>query len=103
MNQAKNPECQTGRVDIAVEQCVRLLDFALLCVLDVSSKCPVERMQSHIGCICLTFLHCVFSNVSSNCPPERMHSRIGCMCTDVSPQVTYISIFIATLVAALKK
>ena len=22
MNQAKNPECQAGRVDIAVEQCV---------------------------------------------------------------------------------
>ena len=60
-------------------------------------------MQSHIGCICLIFLHCVFSNVSSNCPLERMHSRIGCMRTDVNPQVTYISTFLATLVAALKK
>ena len=25
-----------------------------------------ERMHSHIGCICLTFLHCAFSNVYSN-------------------------------------
>ena len=32
------------------------------------------RMQSHIGCICLTFLCCVFSNVSSNRLPERMHN-----------------------------
>ena len=24
-------------------------------------------MHSHIGCICMTFPHCVFSNVSSNC------------------------------------
>merc|ERR1712101_78823 len=30
------------------------------------------------GCICLTFLHCVFSNGSSNRLPEKMHSRIGC-------------------------
>ena len=44
------------------------------------SKCLPERMQSRIGCICLTFSHCVFSNVSSNCQPERMHSHIGCIC-----------------------
>ena len=25
----------------------------------------------HIGCICLAFLHCAFSNVSSNCLPKR--------------------------------
>ena len=38
-------------------------------------------MQNHIGCICLTFLHCAFSNVSSNCLPERMQSHIGCICS----------------------
>ena len=27
MNQAKNPECQAGRVDIAVEQCANDTDF----------------------------------------------------------------------------
>ena len=31
-----------------------------------------ERMQSHTGCIHLTFLHCVFSNVSSNGLPKQM-------------------------------
>ena len=36
-------------------------------------------MQSHIGSICLSFLHCVFSNVSSNGLPQRMHSRTGCI------------------------
>ena len=37
-------------------------------------------MQSHTGCICLTFHHCVSSNVSSNYLLERMHIRIGCIC-----------------------
>ena len=37
-------------------------------------------MQNHIGCICLTFPHCAFSNGSSNWSLERMHSRIGCIC-----------------------
>ena len=37
-------------------------------------------MQNHTDCICLTFLHCVFSNVSSNGPPERMHNHTGCIC-----------------------
>ena len=30
------------------------------------------KIKYHIGCICLTFLHCAFSCVSSNCLPERM-------------------------------
>ena len=29
--------------------------------LDVSSNCLLEKLQNHIGCICLTFLHCAFS------------------------------------------
>ena len=37
-------------------------------------------MHSHIDCICLTFLHCVFLNVSLNCLHEMMHSHIGCIC-----------------------
>ena len=36
-------------------------------------------MHSHTGCICLSFLHCVFSNVSSNCLLEWMQSHIGCI------------------------
>ena len=39
-----------------------------------------QRMHSHIGCICLTFLRCEFSNVSSNDLPQRMHSYTGCIC-----------------------
>ena len=37
-------------------------------------------MHNHIGCICLFFLQCVFSNVSSNFLDKRMHSRTGCIC-----------------------
>ena len=37
-------------------------------------------MQSHTGCICLTFLHCEFSNDPSNRLHNRMHSCIGCIC-----------------------
>ena len=47
---------------------------------NVSSNGLPERMHTHIGCICSTFLHCVFSNVSSNGFPERMHTHIGCIC-----------------------
>ena len=73
-------------------------------ILNVSSSCWLQRMQSHIGCICGTFLHCELSNVSSNCPPEMMHSRICFILSfDMSPQVSNISIFIATLVATIKK
>ena len=34
----------------------------------------------HIGCICLTFLHCAFSKFSSNCLTEKIHSHIDCIC-----------------------
>ena len=37
-------------------------------------------MQSRIGCTCLTFLHCAFSNDPSNSVPEKRYSRIGCIC-----------------------
>ena len=43
------------------------------------SKCLPVRMQSHIGYIYLTFLHCVFSNVSSNPLPVGMQNNIGCI------------------------
>ena len=39
----------------------------------------IEKMHSHIGGICLTFLHCEFSNVSSGCLPENRQSHIGCI------------------------
>ena len=39
-----------------------------------------ENRHSHIGCICVTFLHCAFSNVSSNCLLEKMPCRTGCIC-----------------------
>ena len=38
-------------------------------------------MQSHTGCICLTFSHCAFSDVSSNDLHVRMHSHTGCICS----------------------
>ena len=57
-------------------------------------------------CIGLTFLHCVFSNASSNCLHEKMQSHIGCICmTDIHcvfhmlPQCTRIRAGIVPLVA----
>ena len=51
-----------------------------LCVLsNLFSKCQSHRKQSHICCI-FTFLHCAFSSVSLNCLPEKSHSHIGCIC-----------------------
>ena len=38
--------------------------FSTVFFWNVPSNCLPERMQSHIGCICSTFLHCAFSNVS---------------------------------------
>ena len=53
----------------------------LHCVFsDVDSTTLPEKMQSHIGCICLFFLHCVLSNVPSKRLPKRRHSHIDCIC-----------------------
>ena len=47
--------------------------------LNVSSNGLAELMHSHIGYICLTFLHCGFSNGSLNCLPKKMHNHTGCI------------------------
>ena len=53
----------------------------LQCVFScVSSNDLHEMMHSHTGCICLTFLQCAFSCDSSNDLPEMMHSHNGCIC-----------------------
>ena len=53
----------------------------LHCVFsNVFSKILHRRMQSHIGCIYLTFLHCAFSNVSSIRLHEQRQSHIGYIC-----------------------
>ena len=36
-------------------------------------------MKSYLGCICLTWLYCVFSNVSSKYLDQRRYNRIGCI------------------------
>ena len=41
-----------------------------------------------IGCICLTFLHCVFSCVSLKCLRQRIHSHIGCICLQGFPRTS---------------
>ena len=43
----------------------------------VSSKSLLDRMQSHTGCICSTFLHYEFSNVFSNCLHEKIQNQIS--------------------------
>ena len=57
------------------------LTFLHCAFSSVSSKRSHRRMHSHIGCIYVTFLHCAFSNVFSNGLPEKRHSRIGCICS----------------------
>ena len=52
------------------------LTFLQSVFLNVSWNHLPEKMQSYIGCIYLTFLHCAFSNVSSNCLHEKGHSHI---------------------------
>ena len=47
---------------------------------NVDSKSLDQSKQSHTGCICLTFLRCVFSNVTSGRLHKRMQSHIGCIC-----------------------
>ena len=51
--------------------------FAGHFMASIAQSHPFGSRQSHIGCICLAFLHCAFSNVSSNGLHERMHSHIG--------------------------
>ena len=61
-----------------------LFDFFPLCAFKYVLKsvwnfkwalnCLPETIQSHIYCICLTFLPCVFLNVSLNRLSEMMHS-----------------------------
>ena len=36
-----------------------------------------KRTKNYIGCICLIYLHCVFSNAPSNCLSERIQKCIG--------------------------
>ena len=45
-----------------------------------SSNRLFGKMPSHTGCICLTYLHFVFSNESSNRLPVKMQNHIGCIC-----------------------
>ena len=52
---------------LALSQWLHSLDLSPIYVFsNASPKRLHKRMQNHIGCICLTFVQCVFSNVSSN-------------------------------------
>ena len=44
------------------------------------SKHLGQSMHSHIGCICAAFLYCAFSNESPNGLLERRRSHIDCIC-----------------------
>ncbi len=54
--------------------------FAGRFMASIAQSHTFGRRQSHIGCICLAFLHCAFSNVSSMPLYQSMHSCIGCIC-----------------------
>ena len=52
-----------SRQIVCPKGCIVKFDFPPLSVFsNVSSNCLTVRMQSHTGCICLAFLHRVFSN-----------------------------------------
>ena len=55
-----------------------ITNFSPLCIANVPSHRLSLRMHSHIGCICLAFLHCAFSYVSSSLP--QMQNHTGCIC-----------------------
>ena len=68
--------------------CFQMLPTGYICLTfihcvfsNVSSSGLSEWMQNHIGCTCLLFLRCVFSNIPSDCPPWRMcnHTFYICM------------------------
>ena len=46
----------------------------------VSLYCLLDKIQNHIGNICMIFLHCAFLNVSSNCLLDKIQNQIGCTC-----------------------
>ena len=50
-----------------------------MCFLEIPYFFPTTNCW-HLGCICLIFLHCAFSNVFSNCLNQRMHNHTGCIC-----------------------
>jgi len=45
--------------------------FSTVRFLYVASNGHYKSIHSRIGCICLTFLHCAFSNDPSNSVPEK--------------------------------
>ena len=47
---------------------------------NVPSKRWHKKKHSHIDCSCLTLLHGVFSNASSNYMPQRISNYSGCIC-----------------------
>ena len=72
-----NPQRDYHRVSIVTTLPALLWFFSFS---DESLKCLHHRRHSHIGCICVTFCHCVFSNASSKHLPKRMHTHTGCIC-----------------------
>ena len=66
------------------------LTFLHCVFLNVSSNYVHKRMQNHTGNICWIFLHCVLSNVSSKHLDQSMHSHTGCICLtfQMFPQIT---------------
>ena len=71
---------QTVCAKVVLCHSLHLNDFPPNAFSNESSISLPEKKHSHIGCICLTFLHSGFSNVSSNSLDQSRHSHIGCIC-----------------------
>ena len=61
-------------------QWLHVFGFLLCAFSNVPSNYLSGRMQSHIGCIWLTFCHSAFSNVSSTFMSQRILYHAGCTC-----------------------
>ena len=60
---------------------ITLIIFVQFCVFSSALlNCLDQRKHNHIGCICVTFLHCASSNESSDGVHKRMHTHTGCIC-----------------------
>ena len=61
------------------KECNNVCLYSLHCLTNASSNFLLGEMQIGIGCICLSFHRCEFSNVSSKHLSHNRHNGIGCI------------------------
>ena len=72
------PKCNNATINLILNYIC--LTFLHCVFSNVSSNCLQGKMCGHTGCICWTFPHCEFSNVDSKILDQSRQSHIGCIC-----------------------